>query len=431
MIERYTLPEMATLWSEQSKFESWLEVEVEAAHAMAEAKIIPLKAYQTIKRKARFDIKRIDEVEAEVNHDVIAFLTAVSEHVGEDAKYLHFGLTSSDVVDTALALRMKRSAEIIDKKIVAALKEIKRLAFKHKDTPCIGRTHGVLAEPTTAGLKFALWYSDLTRCRDRFTRATDTMAVGKLSGAVGNFANLDPKIERAVCKRLGLKPAPISTQVLQRDRHAEFVTALALLASSLEKFTTEIRNLQRPEIGEMSEGFAKTQKGSSAMPHKRNPITCERISGIARLVRGYSLTAMENIALWHERDITHSSVERVIIPDATTIVDYALHKFIGVLKDLVVNEQKMMRNIYFGGGLVFSQKLLLKLAGPVGSRDKAYRMVQRNALAAAEGHGLFNELVKKDKDIRQHLSVAEIDTCFDLKQYTRNVPKIFKRVFKG
>ncbi|MCB2231321.1 adenylosuccinate lyase [bacterium] len=431
MIERYTLPEMATLWSEQSKFESWLEVEVEAAHAMAEAKIIPLKAYQTIKRKAKFDIKRIDEVEAEVNHDVIAFLTAVSEHVGEDAKYLHFGLTSSDVVDTALALRMKRSAEIIDKKIVAALKEIKRLAFKHKDTPCIGRTHGVLAEPTTAGLKFALWYSDLTRCRDRFTRAADTMAVGKLSGAVGNFANLDPKIERAVCKRLGLKPAPISTQVLQRDRHAEFVTALALLASSLEKFTTEIRNLQRPEIGEMSEGFAKTQKGSSAMPHKRNPITCERISGIARLVRGYSLTAMENIALWHERDITHSSVERVIIPDATTIVDYALHKFIGVLKDLVVNEQKMMRNIYFGGGLVFSQKLLLKLAGPVGSRDKAYRMVQRNALAAAEGHGLFNELVKKDKDIRQHLSVAEIDTCFDLKQYTRNVPKIFKRVFKG
>lgn len=430
MIERYTLPEMAALWSEQAKFQSWLEVEIEAAHAMAEAKIIPLKAYQTIKKKAQFDIKRIDEVEAEVNHDVIAFLTAVSEHVGEDAKYLHFGLTSSDVVDTALALRMKRSAVIIDKKIEAALKEVKRLAFTYRNTPCIGRTHGVLAEPTTAGLKFALWYSDLTRARERCARGAETIAVGKLSGAVGNFANLDPSIERTVCKRLGLKPADISTQVLQRDRHAEFITSLAILASCLEKFTTEIRNLQRPEIGEMSEGFAKSQKGSSAMPHKRNPITCERISGIARLVRGYSLTAMENIALWHERDITHSSVERVIIPDATTIVDYALKKFIDVLKGLVVNEEKMLRNIYFGGGLVFSQKLLLKLAGPVGSRDKAYRLVQRNALAAAEGHGLFNELVKKDKEIRAHLSMADIDACFDLKQYTRNVPKVFKRVFK-
>ncbi len=431
MIDRYTLPDMAALWSEQAKFESWLEVEIEAAHAMADAKIIPVKAYQSIKRKAKFDIARIDEIEAEVNHDVIAFLTAVSEHVGEDAKYLHFGLTSSDVVDTALSLRMKRAAAIIDRKIAEALKEIKRLAFKYRLTPCIGRTHGVLAEPTTAGLKFALWYSDLTRARDRFARAAQSMAVGKLSGAVGNFANLDPSIERAVCKRLGLAPADISTQVLQRDRHAEFVAALAILASTLEKSTTEIRNLQRPEIGEMSEGFAKSQKGSSAMPHKRNPITCERISGIARLVRGYALTAMENIALWHERDITHSSVERVIIPDATTIVDYALKKFIDVLKGLVVNEERMMRNIYFGGGLVFSQKLLLKLAGPVGSRDTAYRMVQRNALAAAEGHGLFNELVKKDTDIRAHLSTAEIDACFDLKQYTRNVPKIFKRVFKG
>ncbi|MBD3404021.1 adenylosuccinate lyase [candidate division GN15 bacterium] len=430
MITRYTLPEMDALWGEQAKFESWLEVEIEAAHAMAEAKIIPQKAYQSIKKKATFDIKRIDEIEAEVDHDVIAFLTAVSEHVGEDAKYLHYGLTSSDVVDTALALRMKRSAAVIDKKIVETLKQIKRLATKYKTTPCIGRTHGVLAEPTTAGLKFALWYSDLERCRDRFTAATTNISVGKLSGAVGNFANLDPKIERSVCKRLGLTPANISTQVLQRDRHAEFVSALALLASTLEKFTTEIRNLHRPEIGEMSEGFAKKQKGSSAMPHKRNPITCERISGIARLVRGYALTAMENIALWHERDITHSSVERVIIPDATTIVDYALHKFIGVLKNLKINEDRMMRNIYFGGGLVFSQKLLLKLAGPVGSRDTAYRMVQRNALAAAEGHGLFNDLVKKDKDIRAHLSTSEIDACFELKPYLRNVPKIFKRVFK-
>ena len=430
MIDRYTLPEMAALWSEESKFQSWLEVEVEAARAMADAKIIPAAAYKAIKAKAKFDIKRIDEVEAEVNHDVIAFLTAVSEHVGEPAKYLHFGMTSSDVVDTALALRMKRAAAVIDKKIVEAMKVVKSLAQKYKDTPCIGRTHGVLAEPMTAGLKFTLWYADLQRARDRFAAATANMAVGKISGSVGNFANLDPEIEAAVCKRLGLKPAPVSTQVLQRDRHADYINALALLASCLEKFATEIRNLQRPEIGEMAEGFTKGQKGSSSMPHKKNPITCERISGIARMVRGYAVTEMENIALWHERDISHSSVERVIIPDATTIVDYSLKKFIDVCKGLVVNEDRMMRNIYFGGGLVFSQRLLLRLADPVGSRDQAYRLVQRNAMAAQQGKGSFRELVKKDADIRKHLSESEIDECFDLKYYTRNIGKIYRRVFK-
>lgn len=430
MIERYTLPEMAALWSEESKFQSWLEVEIQAAKAMAEAKIIPAKAYQSIKAKAKFDIKRIDEVEAEVNHDVIAFLTAVSEHIGEDAKYLHYGMTSSDVVDTALALRMKRAAEIIDRKIAELLKVIKQLAMKYKNTPCIGRTHGVLAEPMTAGLKFTLWYADITRARERFKTAAKNMAVGKLSGSVGNFANLPPSIESAVCKGLGLKPAPISTQVLQRDRHADFINALALLASCLEKSATEIRNLQRPEIGEMSEGFSKKQKGSSSMPHKKNPITCERVSGIARLVRGYAVTEMENIALWHERDISHSSVERVVIPDATTIVDYALQKFIGICKGLVVNEKRMLQNIYYGGGLVFSQRLLLALAGPVGSRDKAYRMVQRNAMAAHEGKGSFQELVKADQEIRAHLKEKDIDACFDLTYYTKNLGKIYRRVFK-
>ena len=314
MIERYTLPEMGALWTDQSKYETWLEVEVEAARAMAELKMIPASAFKIIARKAAFSTDRVNKIEAEVNHDVIAFLTAVSEKVGPASRYLHYGMTSSDVLDTALSLQMKRAAAIIDAKVVIALGEIKRLAVKYKMTPCIGRTHGVLAEPTTAGLKFAVWYTELTRRREMLARATKTISVGCISGAVGNFANLDPKVEEKVCKRLGLTPAAVSTQVLQRDRHAEFITALSLLTSSLEKFATEIRNLQRTEIGEMMEGFSKKQKGSSAMPHKRNPITAERISGIARLLRGYAVSAMENVTLWHERDIAHSSVERVMRP---------------------------------------------------------------------------------------------------------------------
>ncbi len=429
MIKRYTLPEMGALWSEETKFQTWLEVEVEAARAMAQLKIIPATAARAIEKKARFEVDRINQIEQEVNHDVIAFLTCVGEHIGEEARYLHFGMTSSDVLDTALSLQMKRAAAIIDAKIVRSLALIKGLARKYKDTPCIGRTHGVLAEPTTAGLKFAMWYTELTRARDRFAAASQRIAVGKLSGAVGNFANLDPRVEEAVCKRLGLKPAEVSTQVIQRDRHAEYLTALALLGSSLEKFATEIRNLQRTEIGEMMEGFAKGQKGSSAMPHKRNPITAERITGIARVLRGYAVTGMENVALWHERDIAHSSVERVIIPDATILADYGLEKFIGLLSGLVVNERRMLENIYYGGGLVFSQRLLLKLTGPAGSREKAYKLVQRNALEAAEGKGLFNELVKRDKEIRQYLNETQIDECFDVSYYLRNVGKIFRRVF--
>ncbi len=429
MISRYTLPEMGRLWTDEAKYSAWLEVEIEAAKAMAALGIIPKDVIPAIESKAGFDVDRINEIEREVNHDVIAFLTSVAEKVGPEAKHLHFGMTSSDVLDTSLSLIMKRAAAIIDAKIGVALGKIKELALKYKHSPTIGRTHGVFAEPTTAGLKFAVWYTELSRGRARFAAATERIAVGKISGAVGNFANLDPKVEEMVCARLGLKPAEVSTQVIQRDRHAEFVTALAILASSLEKCATEIRHLQRTEVGEMMEGFAKGQKGSSAMPHKRNPITAERISGIARMVRGYAVSAMENIPLWHERDIAHSSVERVIIPDSCIIVDYGLQKFIDLLSGLVVNEQKMHDNIFLGGGIVFSQRLLLKLAGPVGSREDAYRMVQRNAMAAWEGKGLFKELAKQDADIRKHLKESEIDECFDLTYYTRNVDAIFKRVF--
>ncbi len=430
MIDRYTLKEMGELWSEENKFRTWLEVEVEAARAMATARIIPATAFKVIEKKANFNVQRINEIEKEVNHDVIAFLTSVEEFVGEEAKYLHYGMTSSDMLDTSLSLLMKRAGGIIDKKVETILKQIKALAIKYKMTPCIGRTHGVLAEPTTAGLKFAVWYTELSRGRARFRAAIEGISVGKISGAVGNFANLDPKIEAAVCKKLGLKPAEVSTQVLQRDRHAHYISSLALMGSSLEKFATEIRNLQRTEIGEMAEGFTKGQKGSSAMPHKKNPITAERVTGIARLLRGYSVSAMENIPLWHERDIAHSSVERVIIPDATIIIDYGLQKFSDLLAGLIVNEKRMLENIYYRGGVVFSQRLLLKLAAPAGSRDKAYRMVQRNAMLANEGKGRFSDLVKKDKEIRALLSASEIDSCFDLKYYTKNVGKIFQRVFK-
>ena len=430
MIERYTLKEMGAIWSDQMKYQTWLDVEIAAAKAMAAAKMIPMKSVKVIEKKAKFDVARINEIEAEVNHDVIAFLTAVSEHVGEDAKYLHYGMTSSDMLDTALSLQMKKAAALIDKKIVLALKEIKKLADEYKMSPCIGRSHGVFAEPTTVGLKFAMWYTELQRAHVRFTAAAKTISTGMISGAVGNFANVDPKIEQSVCKQLGLKPAEVSTQVIQRDRHAEFITSIALLGSSLEKFATEVRHLQRTEVGEMMEGFSKKQKGSSAMPHKKNPITAERITGIARLLRGYAVSAMENIALWHERDIAHSSVERIIIPDSCIIIDYGLQKFIELLKGLVVNEKRMLENIYFEGGVVFSQRLLLKLTPILGDRDKAYRLVQKNAMAAHDGKGLFKNLVKQDKEINQHLSENEMDECFDLSYYTKNVGKIFRRVFK-
>jgi len=429
MIVRYTLPEMGALWSEESKFRAWLRVEIEAAKAMAHFKMIPAKAAASIEKKARFKVEEIDRIEKETNHDVIAFTTNVASYIGEDAKYLHFGLTSSDVVDTALSFLLKQASEIIDKKIVLSLKEIQKLAKRYKDTPCIGRTHGVLAEPTTVGLKFAVWYTELKRAHVRFEAAAQNVAVGKLSGSVGNFANVDPQIETYVCKQMGLSAAEVSTQVIQRDRHAEFVTSIAILGSSLEKFCTEIRNLQRTEIGEMYEGFAKGQKGSSSMPHKKNPITAERICGMARLLRGYSISAMENVVLWHERDIAHSSVERVIMPDSTILIDYALQKFVELLQGLVINEKRMLENIYFKGGIVFSQRLLLKLTEAMNSREQAYKVVQNHSLAALESDRPFRELVLADKVIGKYLKKSDIEKCFEIDYYLRNVDKIFNRVF--
>ncbi len=429
MIPRYTLPEMGELWSEESKFRHWLDVEIAVCKAMAEQGIIPAKSMKKIAGKANFSIDRINEIEKVTNQDVIAFLKSVSEFVGEDARYIHFGMTSSDVLDTALSLQMKKAAKIIDKKITIALSKIKKLAFKYKMTPIIGRTHGVAAEPTTLGLKFSVWYTELERGRDRFMTAAERAAVGAISGAVGNFANIDPKIEARACRILGLGVDKVSTQVIQRDRHAEYITSLAILATSIEKFAVEIRSLHRTEIGEIQEGFSKGQQGSSAMPHKKNPIACERLSGLARLLRGYSMTAMENIPLWNERDISHSSAERVIIPDSTIAVDYALNLFNDVLNRLVIDEKRMMDNIYRNGGVFFSQRLLLRLTEKSGSRDRAYTMVQRNAMKAHRGNAGFKELVKKDKEILNYLSQTEIDECFELDYYLKNVDKIFKRVF--
>ncbi len=429
MIPRYTLPEMGQLWSDDSKFGFWLDVELAACRAMADMKMIPQKAWLNIRKKAAFNINRINEIEAETNHDVIAFLTSVGEFVGPDSKYIHFGMTSSDVLDTALSLQMKQAAGIIDKKLATALTKIKKYALKYKMTPIIGRTHGVAAEPTTLGLKFAVWYTELERGRQRFKIAADEAAVGAISGAVGNFANVDPEIEARVCKYLGLQVDKVSTQVIQRDRHAAYIGALAVLASSMEKIATEIRNLHRTEIGEVMEGFAKGQKGSSAMPHKKNPITVERISGIARLVRGYALSAMENVTLWHERDIAHSSVERVIIPDSTTIVDYGLKIFNDVLDRLTINPKRMIENINCYGGVVFSQRLLLKLTKALSSREMAYLIVQRNAMKSYNGKSGFKELVLSDPEITGVLKADEIEECFEMSYYLKNVDKVFKRVF--
>jgi len=429
MIPRYTLPEMGELWAEESKFQFWLEVELAVCRAMADLGQIPRKVYHNIVKKAKFDIRRVNEIEAVTNHDVIAFLTSVGEFVGPDSKYIHYGMTSSDMLDTALSLQMRKAATLIDRKITSALVKIKRLALRHKMTPIIGRTHGVLAEPTTLGLKFAVWYTELERGRERFRYAADMAAVGAISGAVGNFANIDPRIEARVCRYLKLKVDKVSTQVIQRDRHAAYISALAILASSVEKFATEIRSLQRTEIGEMAEGFTKGQKGSSAMPHKKNPITAERLCGLARLLRGYSIAAMENIPLWHERDIAHSSVERIIIPDSTIAVDYVMKLFNDILDNLVINKKKMLDNIYLYGGIVFSQRLLLKLTSVMGDRDKAYRIVQRNAMEAYKGKKGFRELIMHDKDIKKYLKTDEIEESFSLDYYLRNVEKVIKRVF--
>ncbi|MFQ5441695.1 MAG: adenylosuccinate lyase [Thermodesulfobacteriota bacterium] len=429
MIERYTRAEMARLWSPEERFNKWLEVELKASEAWARLGRIPEKSLKRILRRARFDIKRIDEIEREVKHDVIAFLTSVAEFVGPDSRYIHMGLTSSDVLDTSLALLLRDAADIIIDDIKALMAVLKKRAFEHKGTVMMGRSHGIHAEPVTFGLKLALYYGEMGRNLERMKRAREAVSYGKLSGAVGTFSSIDPRVEKYVLKELGLKPEPVATQIVQRDRHGEYFTTLAIIASSIEKFAVEIRHLQRTEVLEVEEPFTKGQKGSSAMPHKRNPILSENLTGLARLVRGYALSSMENIALWHERDISHSSVERVTAPDATTLVDFMLVRSTGLIGDLVVYPENMKKNMEKLGGVVFSQKVLLKLVEKGLTREDAYKIVQRSAMKVWRGKGDFRTLLIKDKEVTARLSEKELDSCFDLKPYIKHVDYIFKRVF--
>jgi adenylosuccinate lyase len=430
MIKRYTNPEMGAIWSDQRRYETWLEVELAAVDAMAEAGIVPADAARDLRQRAAFDIVRIEEIEQTTQHDVIAFTTAVAEQVGPSARWLHFGLTSSDVIDTAQALQMRQSCDLILKGIATALEAVRERAMEHRRTPMIGRTHGVHAEPMTLGVKLALWYAELQRDLDRVLRARDVVSVGKISGAVGTFAHLDPAIEARVCEKLGLQPAPVSSQVIQRDRHAELLSALAITAASLEKFALEIRGLQKTEIGEVEEPFGKGQKGSSAMPHKRNPIGCEQITGLARLLRGNATAALENVALWHERDISHSSVERVILPDSFIALDHMLRRFTRIVRGMVVYPDRMKENLERSRGVVFSGTVLLELARRGVSREQAYEWVQRNAMRSFAERRPFKELLLADKDLMQVLTPAEIEKAFDLDDQLRNVDAIFDRVFR-
>ncbi len=429
MIQRYTNPEMGAIWSDQRRYETWLAVELAAADAMADAGIIPKADAAAMRATAAFDIARIEEIEAVTQHDVIAFTTAVAEKVGPPARWLHFGLTSSDVIDTAQAIQMRDACNVIVRDISGLMEAVHTRADEHRRTPMIGRTHGVHAEPMTFGLKLALWYAELGRDLDRVLRARDIVAVGKVSGAVGTFAHLDPSIEQEVCRRLGLAAAPVSSQVIQRDRHAELLSALALTGASLEKFALEIRGLQKTEIGEVEEPFGKGQKGSSAMPHKRNPIGCEQIVGLARLLRGNAMAAFENVALWHERDISHSSVERVILPDSFIALDHMLRRFTRIVRGMVVYPERMRENLARSRGVVFSGTLLLELARRGISREQAYEWVQRNAMRAFHERQDFRGLLLADPDLSRVLTPAEIEKAFDLDDQLRYVDEIFARVF--
>jgi adenylosuccinate lyase len=429
MISRYTNPEMGRIWSDQRKYETWLQVEVAAADAMARAGIIPAEAARDIAQRGAFDIARIEEIEQITQHDVIAFTTSVAEHVGPSARWLHFGLTSSDVIDTAQALQMREACDVILKNLDALMQAVRERADEHRRTPMIGRTHGVHAEPMTFGLKLALWYAELTRDVARVRRAREVVSVGQLSGAVGTFAHLPPAIEADACRALGLEAAPVSSQVIQRDRHAELLAALAISASSLEKFALEIRGLQKTEIGEVEEPFAKGQKGSSAMPHKRNPIGCEQIVGLARLIRANAGAALENNALWHERDISHSSVERVILPDSFIALDHMLRRFTRIVKGMVVYPDRMRRNLELSGGVVFSGTILLELARRGVSREQAYEWVQRNAMRAFHEQRQFKSLLLEDAEVTAVLPPVEIERAFDLDEQLRHVDHIFHRVF--
>ena len=430
MIPRYSLPELAKIWEPENKFSIWLKIEILVCEVLANRREIPASAVAKIKKKAKFDINRIDEIEKEVKHDVIAFLTCVSENVGEANRYMHLGLTSSDILDTTLAVQLKESAGLIIKELQAFRDAIKEQAFRYKDVPTIGRSHGIHAEPLTFGLKLAVWYEETGRNIERLKRARERIAYGQISGAVGTFSSVDPAVEEYVCKKLGLKPAPVSTQIVQRDRHAEFFTTLAIIAGSIEKFATEIRHLQRSEVLEAEEFFSKGQKGSSAMPHKRNPIISEQMCGLTRVVRSNAIAAMENISLWHERDISHSSVERIIGPDSTILLHYMLRKMTGLVKRMIIYPKNMKKNMEISGGLYYSQSVLLALVRKGVSREDAYNLVQRNAMKAWEGKGAFISLLKKDNGVIKYLSRKELDKVFNMKDQLKNVDKIFKRVFK-
>jgi adenylosuccinate lyase len=430
LIPRYTRPDMGRIWSDENRFRTWLAVEVAATETLAEAGLVPKDAAQAIRERADFNVDRIQEIEAEVRHDVIAFTTAVAEIVGPQARWFHYGLTSNDVVDTAQALLIGQASAIIADDLQRLADVLKRRAWEFKDTPMVGRTHGVHAEPITFGFKLANWYSEVQRDIARFRTATEDLRVGKFSGAVGTFAHLSPELEEKICARLGLKAAEVSSQVIQRDRHAAYLAMLAVIACTLDKIATEIRHLQRTEVREAEEYFSEKQKGSSAMPHKRNPVTSEQISGLARVVRSNAQAGFENVALWHERDISHSSVERIIVPDSTTLVDYLLQKTTNLVETMFVYPERMKANLESTGGLVFSGQLLLDLVEHGVSREDAYRMVQAHAMRAWKEGLNFHDLVLKDKTIASRVPRQQIEHAFDLKRQLRNIDKIFARVFE-
>jgi adenylosuccinate lyase len=428
MIERYTRPEMGAIWTDENRYRAWLEVEILAVEAWAQLGVIPREDAKKIRERASFDGKRIQEIEEQTRHDVVAFTRAVSETLGDERKWVHYGLTSTDVVDTALSYLLKQANDILLQDLERFIEILKEKAQEHKYTVMMGRTHGVHAEPTTFGLKLALWYEEMKRNLERFNQAADTVRVGKLSGAVGTYANIDPFVEKYVCDHLGLKPSPISTQTLQRDRHAHYVSTLALIATSIEKFAVEIRGLQKSETREVEEFFAKGQKGSSAMPHKRNPIGSENMTGMARVIRGHMLTAYENVPLWHERDISHSSAERIILPDTTIALNYMLNRFGNIVRNLTVFPENMKRNMEKTYGLIYSQRVLLALIDKGMSREEAYDVVQPKAMEAWETQTPFRKLMEADETIAAKLSPAEIDDCFDYHYHLKNVDMIFERL---
>ncbi len=420
---------MSRIWNDEAKYRNWLRVEIAVCEAWVELGQIPPEALDKIKEHARFDVKRIDELEKTLKHDVIAFLTAVAEHVGEESRYIHLGLTSSDVLDTAFALQLRDAAAIVIDDIKKVIEVLKRLAFEYKYTPMVGRTHGIHAEPTTLGLVFALWYDEMMRNLERMERAREVISVGKISGAVGTFANVPPRVEERACEILGLKPARISTQIVQRDIHAEYFLTLSIVAATVEKIALQVRHFQRTEVLELEEPFTEGQKGSSAMPHKRNPILAENLCGLSRLIRSYAISALENVPLWHERDISHSSVERVIGPDATILIDFMLYRLKGLLEGLHIYPENMEKNLWLTRGLIFSEKVLLKLVGKGLSREEAYGIVQRNAMRAWREKEDFKGLLLKDNQLRNRLSSDEIEECFSMEHDLKNVDYIFHRVF--